>query len=301
MGEGLITRRGTAVPPEIISVEEGIVLSFFGNSEELLDGWAVCDGTNGTPDLRNRLTVCSGSSYADNSTGGFSDVLLPQHSHTWTVNSGGNHGGGTLLTWRFQGGNFQNPAIGEGLHTGQIVTTLSGNHNHSISVQSNGIPAQNANYPPYMALNFIRKQDSETPGIPEGAIINWSGSLLELPEGWFLCNGENNTPNLTNRFILGASNTFPLNTTGGQKNGVLVEHTHTTITSTNTTGSHGHSCNKASGFGSTGFYDGTQGTNQIQLNHPNHTHTTNCTTAGENNTDRNLPPYYALAFLMKGE
>ncbi|WP_258101850.1 phage tail protein [Marinoscillum pacificum] len=36
--------------------------------------------------------------------------------------------------------------------------------------------------------------------IPKGGIIMWSGTTV--PSGWALCNGSNNTPNLTDRFIM---------------------------------------------------------------------------------------------------
>lgn len=45
-------------------------------------------------------------------------------------------------------------------------------------------------------------------GVPTGGIIMWSGSSSDIPTGWALCNGSNGTPNLTNRFIVGAGNSY---------------------------------------------------------------------------------------------
>ena len=41
-------------------------------------------------------------------------------------------------------------------------------------------------------------------GVPSGAIMMWSGTIATIPSGWYLCDGTNGTPNLTNKFIIGA-------------------------------------------------------------------------------------------------
>lgn len=77
--------------------------------------------------------------------------------------------------------------------------------------------------------------------MPIGGIIIWSGNSslfdssgkgIDAMIGWALCNGENNTPNLQNHFVLGAANDAQVNNTGGQSNisiGLqnLPSHTHT--------------------------------------------------------------------------
>jgi hypothetical protein len=98
--------------------------------------------------------------------------------------------------------------------------------------------------------------------IPTGMIMLWSGSVASIPVGWALCNGTNGTPQLTNRFIVGAGGSLynPANT-GGSANAENIDHTHTasmnatghhshTLSgSTNTTGNHAHSIATASGKG----------------------------------------------------
>jgi len=42
-------------------------------------------------------------------------------------------------------------------------------------------------------------------GVPSGIIVMWHGSISTIPEGWALCNGSNGTPDLRDRFIVGAS------------------------------------------------------------------------------------------------
>ena len=53
--------------------------------------------------------------------------------------------------------------------------------------------------------------------VPGGFIGMWSGSAETIPTGWALCNGTNGTPNLTDRFILGAGKGYTPGTTGGAK------------------------------------------------------------------------------------
>jgi len=53
------------------------------------------------------------------------------------------------------------------------------------------------------------------------AIAIWYGSTSNIPTGWVLCDGTNGTPDLTDRFVMGAGTTAP-DVTGGS-----IQHTHT--------------------------------------------------------------------------
>jgi len=46
--------------------------------------------------------------------------------------------------------------------------------------------------------------DSSGSGIPKGCILMWSGSIATIPSGFALCDGSNGTPDLRNRFVIGA-------------------------------------------------------------------------------------------------
>ena len=65
--------------------------------------------------------------------------------------------------------------------------------------------------------------------VPVGAIIMWSGNDSTIPSGWYLCDGTNGTPNLTDRFIIGAGNTYQTGSTGGSNT-----HDHGGSTATHT-------------------------------------------------------------------
>lgn len=58
--------------------------------------------------------------------------------------------------------------------------------------------------------------------MPRGAVVMWTGSASSIPSGWRLCDGSNGTPDLRNRFVIGASDDHPPNQSGGQRN-----HSHT--------------------------------------------------------------------------
>ena len=46
-------------------------------------------------------------------------------------------------------------------------------------------------------------------------ILAWYGDIRNIPEGWELCDGKKDTPDLRNRFIIGSGNKFEFESTGG--------------------------------------------------------------------------------------
>ena len=69
---------------------------------------------------------------------------------------------------------------------------------------------------------------------PLDSIIMWSGLLANIPKGWFLCDGNNGTPNLVDTFVKGAPAATEPGSTGGEKNHTLSvaempNHTHGTF------------------------------------------------------------------------
>jgi len=172
---------------------------------------------------------------------------------------------------------------------------------------------------------------------PVGGIIMWSGTATPfnsvtnptgIPVGWALCDGgtynSRVTPDLRDRFIVGAGSGYGVGATGGSTDATLVAHSHTA--STNETGSHRHSYAFAQGssgainnnYQSSGIIsvDGHNNLTELeqgggpdgqrlrgftantQLN-GGHTHTFTTDPEGSSATNANLPPYYALAFIMR--
>jgi hypothetical protein len=140
--------------------------------------------------------------------------------------------------------------------------------------------------------------------VPTGVIVMWSGSVATIPSGWLLCDGTNNTPDLRNRFIVGAGSTYSVAGTGGSADAIVVSHTHTaTVTDP------GHFHNSGTGdefryYGSSGITAaGPSGIRTVDPMGITQTKTTGITvsnsTTGSSGTNANLPPYYALAYIMK--
>ena len=195
--------------------------------------------------------------------------------------------------------------------------------------------------------------------IPSGGIILWSGAANAIPTGWYLCDGQNSTPDLRNRFVVGAGDTYAVDATGGSADATLVSHTHGSGNlGTNNTGGHSHSGNTsnsgnhhhgggnyqtnttgshqhrwgtddsdgASGAGNPDANGGqswkawtdSQGDHSHNVNgnsqsEGDHSHNINTNNSGDHShningdtsssgssaTGANLPPYYALCYIMK--
>jgi microcystin-dependent protein len=83
---------------------------------------------------------------------------------------------------------------------------------------------------------------------PSGGIIMWSGAEGDIPNGWLLCNGQGSTPDLRNRFVVGAGtgSSYSVNDTGGSNDATLVSHSHGSGNyGTNNTGGHSHGTNNS--------------------------------------------------------
>ena len=139
--------------------------------------------------------------------------------------------------------------------------------------------------------------------LPTGVITMWSGSVATIPSGWYLCDGANGTPDLRDRFIVGAGSTYSVAGTGGSANATLVSHSHT-ATSVVTDPGHNHTVTPVPvpvGLGLVGglnawAYSTTLTTSTATTGIS--VATTN-STEGSSATNANLPPYYALAYIMK--
>ena len=144
-------------------------------------------------------------------------------------------------------------------------------------------------------------------GIPSGVITMWSGSIASIPSGWLLCDGTNSTPDLRNRFVVGAGNIYAVGATGGSANATLVSHNHT-ATSSVTDPQHNHTTfsnattNQGNGpatyFWSAGDVQGS-GTFTSSSASTGISVSTSISTEGSSASNANLPPYYALAYIMK--
>jgi len=138
--------------------------------------------------------------------------------------------------------------------------------------------------------------------IPVGGIIMWSGTIAAIPSGWALCNGSNGTPDLRNTFVIGAhSDSSGAKTTvtgsatqsGGDKDAVLIAHKHDIEVLTD-----------AGGGSPNGTVDQNPTAGRATQQSPNSISLTGIDASGsasttQTGTNANLPPYFALAYIMR--
>lgn len=135
--------------------------------------------------------------------------------------------------------------------------------------------------------------------VPIGGIILWSGSVASIPTHFVLCNGANGTPDLRDRFVIGAGGTRSPGATGGAST-----HTHT-VGESGSGGSHSHSVSGTTGGPSATVsrLDGVMGAGSATHTHSfsatsgsagSHSHSNPSTGSGSN-----LPPFFALAYIMR--
>jgi hypothetical protein len=201
---------------------------------------------------------------------------------------------GTTVSMFTDGTNFYAAALPSG------ATTGTGNVVYSVSPTLTGTPlapTANAgtNTTQIATTAFVLAN-----GLPSGAIVLWSGSVASIPSGWLLCNGSSGTPDLRDRFVVGAGSTYAVAATGGSANAVLVSHTHT-ATSVVTDPGHRHTIGPSTegSGGSAGFQGSFWAGGVTSSNTTGITVSTTNSTEGSSATNANLPPYYALAYIMK--
>lgn len=207
-----------------------------------------------------------------------------------------------------------------------------------VDVQSVDLPGGDPNDPTDNVSRFVVSVDPVYSGfVPVGGIVMWSGSILQINSlnNWKLCDGQNGTPDLRNKFVIGSSiddggvsktqveGTYTR--MGGTKDAIIPTHNHTAEAATS--GKHTHSLYISTdrgtftadagqgGFvtdtggqtkdGSLGTANGNKG-DQIGGAHlgdidgeGRHTHAVTINYRGEDATNKNLPPYYALAYIMR--
>lgn len=144
-------------------------------------------------------------------------------------------------------------------------------------------------------------------GLPVGSIIMWSGAEDAIPVGWALCNGENGTPDLRGKFVLGVGNSYSVGATGGEETHTLTTSempAHNHSGSTNSAGAHTHTWSRGNNqLESYGDYVRTvnsakNGTVTVPSS-GSHSHSISLNAAGGDAAHNNMPPYYALCYIMK--
>ena len=170
--DGLATGVSFAMP-------RGFIGMWSGSLAAIPAGWAICDGTNSTPDLTDRFIVATGTTYtANGATGGqdsftIAEANVPQHSHdsgtlAGTAESAGAHTHSYTDIYptsaNSENGSFNQPLGFSSTATSSKTTGSAGAHTHTVDINSgstgtygSATPTAIDNRPAYYALAFIMK------------------------------------------------------------------------------------------------------------------------------------------------
>jgi microcystin-dependent protein len=143
------------------AIPDGAILMWSGTT--IPTGWLLCNGSNGTPDLRDRFIVGSGLNYPIKSTGGAATVTLdkthmPKHNHGLSTDGAHTH---SFVIDNDNGGSFAKEYMltapwNSSTGNNQVTTSAAGGHSHTVHESGEGKPHENR--PPYYALAFIMRK-----------------------------------------------------------------------------------------------------------------------------------------------
>jgi len=219
-GVSISNSNGNPLPSDLT----GIIVLWNGNLSSIPEGWALCDGSNGTPNLTDRFIMSVGEFENPGETGGSINHShnyheLPNHDHSIS-DSGHRH-------WIFEKDGTVGPRA-----ESSVTTGIDRAYDYSIVMETfsfkiylNPDPAgvedcvsnESSSLPMYIRLAYIMKiapNDGEAV-LPADSILGWVGSYDTIPNGWILCNGSLFSPNPDNRFIYSTNNTNLIEEFGG--------------------------------------------------------------------------------------
>ena len=144
--------------------------------------------------------------------------------------------------------------------------------------------------------NPIGVQDFQPNGgvVPVGGIIMWCGAVADIPTNWHLCNGSHGTPDLRDKFIVGATS---------DDSGVAKTNATGSLTQSGGAATHAHNLPFNIGTGALGIFAGTlygnDGTATARTYKIDHSGDTTKVPHALTATGSSLPPYFALCFIQR--
>jgi hypothetical protein len=305
-----LLQNGNTITIDSPQVPIGTIVMYNGTTAP--NGWAICNGNNGTPDLRNRFIVSSnGTGFNFNDTGGFRDNTVVDHTHDITTNNNTtahshtenfqadsinldhNH---SITVDNVDAGHSHNGSASTGgshTHGGGNYSSSGGSHGHTINFGGGGHnhPMSVNNHAHTVATARVNG-DTES-GNGDGEAFNTNAQTSGSAPGVATNGGGGHGHNTA---VSGGSHNHNVNGNSGPHNG----HTHPVSVGPNNA-NHGHpaSTNSTSANADHGhIVSGNIDNNTVFHSHTGTTQNPNGTTAASA-IDRNLPPYYALTFIMK--
>ena len=149
------------------SLPSGTILMWYGNENDVPDGWAICNGSNTTPDLRGRFVLGSGTGvnltqriagqFGGKETHQLSLAEMPQHNHT--INDPG-HNHNWRASRQLQG--IDDRSYGDELSKGDagnsdIMSKDTDQRGTGITINNSGSNQAHENMPPFYVLIYIMK------------------------------------------------------------------------------------------------------------------------------------------------
>ena len=180
-GQVLLSAGGSNTPTWGNAFVAGMIMLWSGSSASIPSGWLLCDGSNSTPDLRNRFVVGAGSTYAVGATGGtttasgsiagtvgdtaLTEAQMPKHWHNMKGPNAGSVPQGTITGFSVYGGGtpddggwlYGTYSTGGDAASGSNSTGTANGAAHTHSFSGTFTGTSGANLPPYYALCYIMK------------------------------------------------------------------------------------------------------------------------------------------------
>jgi hypothetical protein len=202
-------------------------------------GFHHCDGASSTPDLRNLYLKGAATSADAGSTGGsltnvhdisHSHVSGASHAHTATSSTTGND----------QRDNDNSPNNNYRNHNHYFTTDSAV---APVDAYSGSLTTSESVEPVFAKLLALQNISGLAKSGVKGMIGLWLGLLNKVPEGWVLCDGNNGTPNLQDKFIKVAYDASEIGLTGGSNTHTHAaqSHSHTNSAGHTHSASVGHS------------------------------------------------------------
>ena len=285
---------GTTIPA-------GTIVMYNGTTAP--SGWALCDGGGSRPDLRDKFVVGAGSSYNVGANAGSADAVVVSHNH------GSGNSGNQSANHTHGSGNYSGNTSTHNGHThddGNYDAALNGSHTHQANISGN-TGNQSANH--YHTIGGNK---------PDGSPGTWNATASGGTHGhsYRESNGhpqsnmagiqrsggdDSNLTNNTDILSSGGSHNHNVNLTGVTTGGIDQNHSHSMNFNVNTSppltqSEHSHNVSGNSGSGGNHSHNvnfsGSSGNQSA-----NHTHSID--SEGVSGSGKNLPPYYAITFIIK--
>jgi len=178
-------------------------------------------------------------------------------------------------------------------HTPSSSGTTHASWNFLAKGVTDNIPTQSGQSGKFLTTNGSALSFASVEAFVSGMVLIWSGAANAIPSGWVLCDGQNSTPDLRGKFVVGyhdSNGDYDVGDTGGAETVTLTTnempaHTHTATTK-----------------GTAGSHSWTQfGAGRNDWNYPGENSRGSATTAsaGGGAAHENRPPFYALCYIMK--